>query len=591
MTQNIPQSDAFTTNGGFGGFFCSYIRVVGVNSGRLSGYATNWTEGTLNQGYLVPYGGVAFTDTSAAPVADGIAATAWRAFVGLSQTVECVVKLATVSGLATDDSFRTAGVFVRAQGGSFDDTFLHEKWTAHSGYYLLLRNTAASGLTWQFVRVNAGVPTMLTSQTVPGGALAYIPAAGRKISLSITNVVGVPTITCKTANADGTGEVTLFGGVLSDTLGGNITTAGRVGWVATRDRQEAGATNTATVFTYLRAVDDSGPTEMLRDEFVRNPRHAWNSFTTFVTVTDGNLIQGRPTQSLWGSDYFAQRAAPATLRQPTDPANDRLKSMTSPNSNILFFLKGYQPNCGLCTDVSYVYTQTSMFGFFQDIYMFDFDPLGSPQRLQIRVQSGTGNIGYQFIEANQFYVDPIGGGSLVPWNIGSNNTLRWTVSITGTAPTRLQVFKLFVNGNQVPFHLGTGPLAVGWSCVAPGDIRWSETQGPLWVNRGGGVIIYAIPPNPDIDVDYLDTWTDTPTSCCSQTSTLSPVPLVLSVNAPTASVATPTSAVLPTVPLVLSINAPAAVIGPQGKYPRGALKTAGIVKGRLASGTAARGQV
>lgn len=593
MVQNIPQSDSFTENsGGFGSFFCSYIRLKPWSVASIGGYTCPSAEGTLNQGYLVAgAGGVAFTDTTTPAVPGGFCATTWRALYNFQQTSELGFALHTVNGAETDDSFRTVGVCVRSQGGTFVDTFQHERHENHSAYWLLFQNTLVSGVLWQLVRVNSGTPTVIASQAIATPSLAYI-GAGKRITLSVRNSAGSPVLTAHFTEPDGSNDVTLFGGAIVDLDPAKITTAGRAGFGMTRDRAEAGATNTATIATYFRVVDDSIATEHLRDEWTRNPRHGYRSLTQITTVTDGNGINGRPSQSLWGSDLFAQRSS-AAARQPVDTPNNRLKSTTSPNANTCFFWKGYPPVCGLCTDVSYVYTQTSTNEFETRLYMFDFGPLATPQRLEVRLVGsqvgGPLNYFWHFIDAGLFLNDP--SGLHVPWVLGGTNTIRWTASLSGTAPTRLQTFRLFVNGVQVPFHLSLPGIVAGWSVAAPGDVSWSETAGPLWVNRGGGAIVQHFASNPDLDVDYLDTWIDTPTSCCATAPIVTAPSYAWVAPSVNVTLINPTVQTIQPTPFAWLAPAVQVQLGAQARFPAGQSKFGGAVAGTSRYGGAVAGGV
>lgn len=301
MTQHLPLTLSFTEGATvYGDYWASYLRIVPWGAAQtISGYFAGASLCSLNLGYLTAHQGVSFTNHNTL-VADSLGCTVWNDYEQLSGTVRMAFRLATVSGVATEDSARVLGACGRVQGGARDDTIDVERHSSVTGYFLLWLNSLASGMTWVLVRVVSGAVTVLASEFVPGSSLAYL-TNDRVCELSIRNSGGSPLITARTGF--GVASTTLFGGPFSDTDPAKIMTAGRFGKLFGRDRQEAGSTNTAIVCQYFELLDGLGAS-VLRDEWSRNPGEFSSGISFQANYTDGSGIGGRAAQCLHLGDVF-----------------------------------------------------------------------------------------------------------------------------------------------------------------------------------------------------------------------------------------------------------------------------------------------
>lgn len=612
MTQNIPLSDTFDQNGGWGGFLANYIRSILWNSGSfplVGAYAVTTSEATLHHGYKAIHGGVSFMSTQAVPIADSFGGTVWRAFFSTDATAEAVFKTVATAGSATNDSFRQAAVGVRIQGGTVDNTPGHEHIRNHIGYWLFLTNTQAQGCLWSLVRTRPsphGPVVLATEVPSPNTALAYVPALGRKLSLSIvTNVSGNPELTATTSLADGSSPVTLFGGPFADSDAANkITTAGRCGFGMTRDRAESGGVKTTTLNTYFRVLNGAG-VEQLRDEWLRNLWHGMSGVSiggVLSDLTDGNGISGKRSQQMWGGDIYGAAVTGSQYNTPeVDAANNRLKSEIDAGdvtgSKRTYMVACFGPTCGKCLDRSFVLTYVNLTtpaagsDVENELFILSWDQPGdefqlTPHAFRLYFDfDAAGGIGVliDHLPSGATYTQIGSGGPLV-FAVNTPLTFRWLVSVTGTAPTRVWKFELRLGGLQVPF---IGPLGSGWTLNGDGSLnRLESVLGALLDTQSAGSLHWTRTnssgsggTDPGSDDYRLDSWSDTSPACCTTPFLLDTAKIVFHIAPPTLALITPTLSLLPALSLVYVIPANAITIpgttlpGP----PRNEAKFAGPV--------------
>lgn len=581
MVQYIPISDSFDASAGFawGGFLANYLRCVPWPNGAppaIGAYNLPMAEGTLNQGYKAGHGGVAFTDTGTPAVPDGFCATLWRATYNSAVEGQAVFKLATTAGTATDDSFRAAGLCLRAQSGTFNDTWQHERVFDHSAYWVFILNTLAQGVSFLFVRVNSGVPTLLATVTAlsmgqPSTALAFFGANGRQLRFAIgNNGSGNPVMAAYIANADGTGEVQI-GSNITDSTAQKLATPGRIGFGMTRDRVESGSNRTATVCTYFQVRANTQL--QLRDEWTRTDAHGKQSFSSYSTpLTDGNGIVGHRSQQHWVCDLFGQhqQQTPGSgnqnglRRMQTDPGNNRLRvpwSGTPAIPGATFPLMGTSVvpvDCGKCLDWSITVTY--------------LNPAPAPTRgqngpgaannLLLRVWGfGSGSENGRFFLSIQYRTPPLPHPAVPVWYFfafGNDThtvlepdagplgmglaipiTYRCVITETGTAPTRLWVVEWLVNGVRIPFPataitppdstflVNNGDGTYSWSEALAGALSPSTVRPQFSVQAYGTVV--GTWPSGNYDDLRLDEYFDQSPACCTLEPVPSAVPVVLEI--------------------------------------------------------------
>lgn len=333
MVQVLPEDDLFTENAThYGTYLSGYIRSAPWSSFTASSYTVPGALGTLHSGYfgasssVLPGFGVGSRIGSFYSATAGVpfCAAIHRALYLTTAEASVAFTLYPIAGVPTADSFRWAGVCVRNQGGTYTDTAASEQLSNTTAYWFLLVNTQVLGATFLLLRVAAGVVTVLdtkASGTVnPAWTMPNAVMGVRVLSLHVEDVAGDPVLTAKTSKIGppqvGGGsnpETTVF--TYTDTSGSKITTAGRCGFGACRDRSESsGAIQTTTGIQWFQVTD--GTTLQLRDEWGRGT--ALNIGESIGP--DGNGKTGRSLVCGWLGDAHGTE----TRKLKRDSGNNRL---------------------------------------------------------------------------------------------------------------------------------------------------------------------------------------------------------------------------------------------------------------------------
>lgn len=223
-----------------------------------------------------------------------------RQNVAADVTAVATFQLYMIAGSAASDTFRYAGVCVRASGSpTYDATAGSERIINGDSYWLLICNNGTLGYKWKLVRVNAGSVTQLATQNISSIDLTRPHTMSLKVETSGGNVV----LTAHSSKLSGTlgtiggrTPVALFSGPITDSSGSKITASGRCGFGAFQDFQQSSGTVKSTTLVTAFEIQDSSATLVFRDEFVRASVYQCGSITA-----DGNGISGRDLMCAWTS--------------------------------------------------------------------------------------------------------------------------------------------------------------------------------------------------------------------------------------------------------------------------------------------------
>jgi len=332
MAQLLPKNDSLAEGAThYGQKLAGYIRLRPWTSDASTGYAIPTQVGHLHSGYFnLPAGtGVpGRTSTPAAFTASGsstgqLCAALWRPYEALRCTATLACWLYITTGVY-NDTFRYAGVTVRNQGGSYDDTAGVEAISSSSGYWFLLVNDAgAGGAKWLLLRVNSGTVTVLAqaAHTLTSGQVGKTLILNLQVAGSSGNVVLTPTYDFQGAASPigGSSPTNPFGGAITDSSGSKLTSAGRCGFGLSRERVQSSpsVTRSAHVADYFQIEDTDSGAAVLVDEWQR-------AALTGCTAVSGELNgkNGRMLSSLWGADV----AGTSALKLKRDAGNDRVEA-------------------------------------------------------------------------------------------------------------------------------------------------------------------------------------------------------------------------------------------------------------------------
>ncbi len=314
----FPSDDTFAEGANhYGERLGSYLRHRPWVSGgdTATPYAITNTVADLHDGYSTSSRLASFRSQSASGSSAPLGAVLWRQVYALDTKVALSFRAQSIAG-ATSDDFRWVGVCSRVSGGAYTDTAGQQSIRDTSGYWFMLCHTpgiSGADTRWEFLRVNAGVITILkeVSGASADAALAAAMSGFHEIELMVDDVSGNPVLT---AYYDGT----LIDSA-TDSSGSKITTAGRCGFGMVRDRQIS-AVKIATIASYFRVTDLSIGQVVLADRFDRVNKDCNPS------VTDGNSVSGRVLMSMWTLDIHGVDAWTQGSTQKRDPGLNRIQA-------------------------------------------------------------------------------------------------------------------------------------------------------------------------------------------------------------------------------------------------------------------------
>lgn len=330
MTQFLPVDDSLAEGAThYGQKLAGYMRLRPWTSDAATGYSIPTAVGHLHSGYFNLSAGTSTpgrTSTPAAFTSSGsstgqLVSVLWRPYEAQRCTATLACWLYITTGVY-NDTFRYAGVTVRNQGGSYDDTAGLEAISSTSGYWFMLVNDAsAGGAKWLLLRVNSGTITVLAqvAHTLTTGQIGKTLILNLGVADSGGNVVLTPTYLFQGSGTSVGGAIPTnpFGAPITDSSGSKLTAAGRCGFGLSRERVQSSpaVTRSAHVAAYFQVVDTDSGAAVLVDEWQR-------AALTGCTQVSGELNgkNGRMLASLWGADV----AGTSSLKLKRDPGNDRV---------------------------------------------------------------------------------------------------------------------------------------------------------------------------------------------------------------------------------------------------------------------------
>lgn len=243
----------------------------------------------------------------------------WRKFYDDDCTATLTFQLYMLAGAALSDTFRHAGVCVRASGSpTYVDTAGSERIENGDSYWLLLCNNGTLGYKWKLLRVNSGAVTQIATQDVASIDLSRPHTMSLQAVTSGGNVVLTATsskLSGSMSPIGGPTPVSLFGGAVTDSSGSKITANGRCGFGTFQDfQQSSGAVKSVTLISAFEIYDESSVLQH-RDEFVRG-----SVYQSAAVTVDGNGAVGRNLMCGWTLGLFGV----VTRAMHRDAGSDRV---------------------------------------------------------------------------------------------------------------------------------------------------------------------------------------------------------------------------------------------------------------------------
>ena len=347
MTQILDADDTFTENSPhYGGWVTGYMRfnpweTAGSTGESATGYLLRSDRiCDLHSGYFgtpTPPGSLDTISPTASAWKSNLASTAsggdrvlcsalWRPYFAADCTVSLTFQLHMLAGAALSDSFRHAGVCVRASGSpTYVDTAGSERVEDGDSYWLLLCNNGSLGYKWKLLRVNAGAVTQLATQDITTISLDRPHTMSLDVETSGGNVIlhaHSSKLSGSVSLIGGRTPVELFGGPVTDSSGSKITASGRCGFGAFQDHQQSsGAVKSVTLISAFEITDTTSGDVVHRDEFVRGSVYQLASL-----AADGNGAIGRNLMCGWTTGLFGVNAR----AMQRDSGNNRVTVTSAP---------------------------------------------------------------------------------------------------------------------------------------------------------------------------------------------------------------------------------------------------------------------